>query len=58
VALEERFVRQAENEALFREVNERIASLGDRAQAWSPDGTVEFLCECGVDGHPRGAPPQ
>jgi hypothetical protein len=49
VALDERFARQARNEALFREVNERIAQLGSSAQAWSPDGTVEFLCECGLE---------
>ena len=48
--LEERFKRQARNEALFREVNERIAQLGESAQAWSPDGGVEFMCECGVEG--------
>jgi len=48
--LDERFRRQALNEALFREVNERIAQLGDSAQAWSPGGIVEFMCECGVDG--------
>ena len=47
VSLEDRFARQAHNESLFREVNERIAKLGKNAQAWSPDGTVEFLCECG-----------
>ena len=45
--MQERLERQARNEALFREVNERIAQLGERAQAWSPDGTIEFLCECG-----------
>jgi hypothetical protein len=45
--MQERLERQARNEALFREVNERIAQLGERAQAWSPDGRVEFLCECG-----------
>jgi hypothetical protein len=50
VGLAERFERQARNEALFREVNERIAELGERAEAWSPDGTVEFLCECGEEG--------
>jgi hypothetical protein len=50
VGLAERFERQARNEALFREVNERIARLGERAEAWSPDGTVEFLCECGEEG--------
>jgi hypothetical protein len=48
--LDERFRRQARNEALFREVNERIAQLGESAQAWSPDGVVEFMCECGVEG--------
>ncbi len=48
--MEDRFARQARNEALFREVNERIAQLGERAQAWSPDDTVDFLCECGDEG--------
>ena len=47
--LPDRLERQARNEALFREVNERIAQLGERAQAWSPDGT-DFLCECGEEG--------
>lgn len=50
MTVDERFARQARNEALFREVNDRIAQLGERAQAWSPDGTVEFLCECGEEG--------
>jgi hypothetical protein len=49
VPLPERFERQSRNEALFREVNERIAQLGERGQAWSPDGT-DFLCECGEEG--------
>jgi hypothetical protein len=49
VDLPDRLDRQARNEALFREVNERIAGLGERAQAWSPDGT-DFLCECGEEG--------
>jgi len=48
--LNERLARQARNEALFREVNERIADLGERAEARSADGTVDFLCECGEDG--------
>jgi hypothetical protein len=50
VGLDDRLARQAQNEALFREVNERIAQLGERAQAWSPDGTIDFLCECGERG--------
>jgi hypothetical protein len=49
VNVPERFERQARNEALFREVNERIAQLGQRAEAWSPEGT-DFLCECGEEG--------
>ena len=48
--MKERFARQAKNEALFREVNERIAQLGERADARAPDGTVDFLCECGEEG--------
>lgn len=48
--LPDRLARQARNEALFREVNERIAQLGSAAQAWSPDGVVQFMCECGADG--------
>ena len=50
MALDGRFARQARNEALFREMNERIAQLGENAEAWSPDGTMEFLCECGEEG--------
>jgi hypothetical protein len=45
--LNERFALQAQNEALFREVNERIAQLGRPAQGWSHDERVEFFCECG-----------
>ncbi len=48
--LDERFARQARNEALFRSINERILQVGERAEAWSPDGLVEFLCECGEGG--------
>jgi len=48
--LADRFQRQARNEAFFREVNERIAKLGTSAQAWSQDGAVEVMCECGVAG--------
>ena len=50
MSLDERFARQGRNAAVFGEVNDRIAQLGERAQAWSPDGTVEFLCECGEEG--------
>ena len=48
--LGDRFERQARNEALFREVNERMAQLATAAQAWSPDDMVELMCECGVAG--------
>jgi len=47
--LVERAARQARNEALHREVNERIAQMDKRADAsWATDDeTYEFLCECG-----------
>jgi len=48
--LSDRFARQARNEALFREVNERIEQLAVSGQPWSVDGSIEFMCECGVDG--------
>ena len=35
--------RLAENEVLFREVNERVSTLSDRL---GPDVPYEFLCEC------------
>jgi hypothetical protein len=35
-----RIVRRAKNEALFREINERLQSLNDDF------GTSEWLCEC------------
>ena len=51
--MEERFERQARNEALVREVNERKSAL-DRGAAGSGavDGvaTFGFHCECGRDG--------
>jgi hypothetical protein len=48
--LADRFERQARNEALYREVNERIAELGERARQTLPEGRIEILCECGVGG--------
>ena len=48
--LEDRYVRQARNEALFREVNERIAELDESAQSWSIEGTIHVFCECGAEG--------
>ena len=38
------------NEALFREVNDRIVELDESAQAWSLDGTIDVFCECGAEG--------
>lgn len=46
--MEERLERQARNEALAREVNERISVL-DRAAA-SNGETFGFHCECGRNG--------
>jgi hypothetical protein len=46
--VEERFERQARNEALMRTVNDRIAALDERAAGWSgPEHMFDFQCECG-----------
>ena len=49
-ALPDRLERKARNEALLREVNERIAELGEAARTWEPDGVIDFVCECGANG--------
>jgi hypothetical protein len=50
--VDERSTRQAKNEALHREVNERLEQLEKEAGAgWTTDGDhFEFLCECGEGG--------
>lgn len=50
--MEERLERQARNEALVREVNERIKALDqEAARSGAVDGvrTFGFHCECGRD---------
>jgi hypothetical protein len=46
----ERQARQARNEALHREVNERLAHMDKQADAnWATDDEqFEFICECGA----------
>jgi hypothetical protein len=42
--------RRARNEALFREVNERIAELSaERENESEQEGSLELVCECGRD---------
>jgi hypothetical protein len=41
----ERERRVGENEALYREVNERVRDLSD--QFGLTDETIQFVCECG-----------
>ena len=42
--------RIAGNEALFREVNERVQEDDrERVEASSPEARWDFLCECGAD---------
>lgn len=51
--MDRRHERQARNEALIREVNERIEDVDRAAEEGrvDPGETVfEFLCECGVGG--------
>jgi hypothetical protein len=43
--LDSRERRIARNEAVFREVNERVEEVSDR----TPGELIEFLCECGDD---------
>jgi hypothetical protein len=46
--VEERLERQAQNEAMMRTVNEKIADLDRGAAAWADaDQTFDFVCECG-----------
>jgi hypothetical protein len=46
--VDERFERQARNEALMRAVNEQIAELSEGAGGWAdPAHPFEFQCECG-----------
>jgi hypothetical protein len=52
-SMEERLERTARNEALVREVNERVEELDAAAEArgWVPDdGLFDFYCECGREG--------
>lgn len=44
--MNERKRRIAENEAIFRSVNEQIEKLGDPADA--ARGQLEIVCECGT----------
>jgi hypothetical protein len=39
--------RASRNEALLREVNERIEEVGKRLQVLPDDGSLDFRCECG-----------
>jgi hypothetical protein len=39
--------RSAKNEALLREVNERIEEIGERLQVLPEDEVLDFRCECG-----------
>ena len=45
--MDERFERQARNEALRRAVNERFAALDERAEWADAYERFEFQCECG-----------
>jgi hypothetical protein len=56
--MERRLERQSRNEALMREVNERIADLDKAAEEnnFATDETMfEFLCECGASDGEVGA---
>jgi hypothetical protein len=42
--------RVAKNEALFREVNERIREVSARVVAFDGEARLEFVCECSEEG--------
>jgi hypothetical protein len=50
--VEERLETRARNESLFREVNDRIEELSENveSQGITPEGLIEFHCECGREG--------
>jgi hypothetical protein len=45
--MDARHERSAKNEALLREVNERIEEVGERLQVLPEDEVLDFRCECG-----------
>jgi hypothetical protein len=49
--MERRLERKARNEAMLREVNERIEQINKEAEArgWAPEDRFGFLCECGAE---------
>lgn len=52
IVMERRLERKARNEALLREVNERIERIDREAESrgWaSQEARFEFQCECGAD---------
>jgi hypothetical protein len=46
--MEGREARMASNEALLREVNERIHEVGEGLQVLPDDELLDFRCECGA----------
>jgi hypothetical protein len=56
--MDKRLEQQSRNEALLREVNERVAELDKAAEesSFAPDQTLfDFLCECGAGDGEGGA---
>ena len=45
--MDERETRSAKNEALLREVNDRIEEVGERLTVVPADDKLDFRCECG-----------
>ena len=45
--MDQRQERSAKNEALLREVNDRIHEVGERLQVLPDDDRLDFRCECG-----------
>jgi hypothetical protein len=43
----EREARLAKNEALFRDVNERVKEVKGELEEAGSEGKIDFICECG-----------
>jgi acetone carboxylase gamma subunit len=49
-AMDAQAERAAANEALLREVNDRIEDVGERLRVLPEDERLDFRCECGQSG--------
>jgi hypothetical protein len=54
--MDERAARIAENEAIFRDLNEEVGAVAHSFSAGGEDRAFDFLCECGDPGCAQRVP--